>query len=311
MSRAGLILARHLAEVYKGNPKVATAMVGGSISRGYADEYSDLEIGLFWTQQPSEAERTAIASHVSADILSLTTAEAGEPAWWGNEHYGVEKVVIDGRPSTGSVMVSIHHLLAESVEQWLTDVLERYDTSSQKQELVAAIHDAAPLVREELLRSWQKRTALYPAELARRIIRENLWFGPWFWPGAYAQRGDDLVLRQHFIWMVHSMLKLLAALNRIYYRSTEHKWMDYLILDMAIAPEDLAARIKQALRADPSAAEQQLYRLIGEILTLVEQHMPAVSASFEGDERPWVNLAWARERWKSQTPYSLLQKIEP
>jgi hypothetical protein len=311
MSRAGLILAHHLALAYQDNPKLATAMVGGSVSRGYADEYSDLEIGIFWTEEPTEDERTAAARQIRADILSLRTAEESEPAWWGNEHYGVEAVVIDGRPYTGSLMVSIHHLLAESVELWLADVLDHYDTSIQKQELVAAIHDAAPLVHEELLRTWQRRTSAYPPELARRIIRENLWFGPWFWPGAYAQRGDDLVLHQHLIWIAQSMLKLLAALNRMYYRSTEHKWMDQLIREMAIAPVDLAARIKQALRAVPAEAEHQLHQLIDETLALVEQHMPEVDASFEGDERPWVNLAWARDRWKLHAPYSLLQKIEP
>ena len=47
VSKGGLALAQHIAPVYGDNPKVRVVMVGGSVARGCADQYSDLEIGVF------------------------------------------------------------------------------------------------------------------------------------------------------------------------------------------------------------------------------------------------------------------------
>lgn len=310
ISQAGLRLARHLAPAYLDNPKVSAAIAGGSVARGSADVYADLEIGVFWREPPLEHERTAVLARIGGALLSITTADAYAPVWSGNEHYGVEAVVIDGRRYTGTLMISVQHLLVETVETWLADVLARFDTSMEKQELVAAIHDAVPLGGAQLVQRWHAQTAVYPDELARRIIRDNLWFGPWFWPGAYAQRGDALVLHQHLVWMAQALLKLLAALNRIYYRSSEHKWMDRLIDELRTAPPNLAARLKHALQAEPAEGEQQLHALIDETIALVEAQVPDVDQPYPGDEHPWVNLAWARERWQPRPPYTLLGKLQ-
>jgi hypothetical protein len=45
VSKGGLALAQYIAPVYADNPKVRVVMVGGSVSRGCADQYSDLEKG--------------------------------------------------------------------------------------------------------------------------------------------------------------------------------------------------------------------------------------------------------------------------
>jgi hypothetical protein len=50
VSKGGLALAQHIAPVYFDNPKVRVVMVGGSVSRGCADQYSDLDIGVFWAE---------------------------------------------------------------------------------------------------------------------------------------------------------------------------------------------------------------------------------------------------------------------
>src|SRR5690349_7308634 len=57
-----LALARRVAAHYSDNPKVAAVIVGGSVSRGHADRYSDIEIGAFWHQPPIDAERLAAAT---------------------------------------------------------------------------------------------------------------------------------------------------------------------------------------------------------------------------------------------------------
>jgi hypothetical protein len=38
--------------------------------------------------------------------------------------------------------------------------------------------------------------------------------------------------------------------------------------------------------------------------------VPDVDQPYPGDEHPWVNLAWARERWQPRPPYTLLGKLQ-
>lgn len=308
VSRGGLALARHIAPAYSDNPKVRAVLVGGSVSRGWADEYSDLEIGVLWSEPPTDEERRGAIARTGGELWSLPPADDRD-GWAAGDHYGIARATMGGHEYTGTSMVSAHHLAVSTVETWLSDALERYDTGLEKQELLSAIQHGVPLHGEDLLGFWKLRTESYPDELARRIIRENIYFGPWFPADAYASRGDALVLHQHFIWAEQSILRVLAALNRIYYRSVEHKWMGYLIAEMSIAPRDLAARMERVLRADLATGERELRDLMRETIDLVAARMPEADHSFPGDRHPEVGLAWARRRWEPDTPYSLMRSI--
>jgi predicted nucleotidyltransferase len=57
VSQGGLAIANQIAAAYRDNPNVLVVMVSGSVARGHADSYSDLEIGIFWTHPPSDDER--------------------------------------------------------------------------------------------------------------------------------------------------------------------------------------------------------------------------------------------------------------
>lgn len=86
-----------------------------------------------------------------------------------------------------------------------------------------------------------------------------------------AARNDLLVLYEIF---VETGRKLLG-LNRIYLPSPGYlKSMDETIGLMAIKPADLAARLKQAFRIEPTAAVGALEELIEETLALVGTHVP-------------------------------------
>ncbi len=149
------------------------------MSRGWADEYSDLEIGVFWSEPPTDEERREAIARAGGELWSLSPADDGD-GWAAGDHYGIGRVTIGGREYVGTSMVSAHHLTTATVETWLSDALERYDTGPEKQELLSAIRHGIPLHGEDLLGAWKLRAQRYPGELARRIIRENIYFGPWF-----------------------------------------------------------------------------------------------------------------------------------
>jgi len=308
VSQGGLAIANQIAAAYRDNPNVLVVMVSGSVARGHADTYSDLEIGVFWIQPPSDDERKTAIARTGGEVWSFTSYQT-EPEIVAHEQYGLSEMVIAGQPYIGSLMVSTNHLTRNGMERCLADVLEHADTALDKQTLIAAVQDASPLYGDALLRAWQARASVYPDRLAIKIIQENLWCGPWCIPQAYAERDDTLVLYQHFIWMQQSILKILAGLNRVYYRSEEYKWLDAMISRFPSAPPDLADRMKQAFREDPAIGVRHMLELIRETVRLVEQQEPEVNRVRLFAANPEVTTIWALQRWEPAAPYTLMQAV--
>jgi len=308
LSQAGLAIVRQIAAVYRTNPNVQAVMLSGSVARGYADHYSDLEIGVFWAIPPTDMERTTLITQIGGDLWSLTSYTTN-PEWVASEHYGLSSVEINGHTQTGLVMVDTKHATLPFLERCFRDVLEQFDTSLPKQIFIGAIQDGLALYGEALLAQWQARAQQYPDRLAIKMIQENLWCGPWFIPQAYVERDDLLVLYQHVIWMQQSILKILAGLNHCYYPSAEHKWMDALITRFRLVPFNLAARLKQVFREPPAEGMRQMLELVHETVALVEQHCPEVDQIAMFAEHPEVTTTWAYRRWEPPTPYSLLQAV--
>jgi predicted nucleotidyltransferase len=74
-------VAQRLAPIYAANPRVAAVMLGGSTARGHADRFSDIEIGVFWHQPPTGAERRAAVDQARADLLRLYPYDPIEEVW--------------------------------------------------------------------------------------------------------------------------------------------------------------------------------------------------------------------------------------
>ena len=302
-SRGGLALAKHIASFYTDYSNASVILAGGSVSRGCADEYSDLEIGIFWAERPSVSVRQAAIKKIGGELWSLSESS-------GNETWGLNGVTVNGKCYVGRLMVSTIHLTVAETEACLSDVIDCYNTDIDMQGLVFAIQHGIPLHGATMLEGWQTKASAYPDELARRMVRENLWMGPWFCPEQYIGRDDLLVLYHHYIQIEQGILKVLSGLNRVYYPTHFTKWMDWLIRQMAIAPPDLSSRLKSIFQLDAESAWNELKALVFETLCLVGRHMPDVDTPVPGEQHPpHVNMAWAKKRWIPHSPYSLMQNI--
>jgi hypothetical protein len=301
-------VAKHLASYYQGNLQVKAVLIGGSVSRNWADGYSDLELGVFWDRPPSDRERRAVIEQVGGELWMFHPYRH-DSEWVINEHWGLEQVKLGSESYSGTSMISINHFTVSAMEQCLADVVEQYDTSLKKQVLIAAIQNGISIHGTEVLQRWQMKAASFPDELAIKIVQENLYFGPWFCPEAYAGRDDILVLFQHFIWVQQCILRVLAALNRVYYISSEHKWMNAFAATMPIVPPDLSSRMKQVFRIDAIEGWYLLKALIYETIDLVEEHLPAVNTISLFKEHPEVNTTWARKRWETHHSYTLFSNV--
>jgi hypothetical protein len=307
-SKGGAVVAEHIASYYRENPHVKAVLIGGSVSRNWADVYSDLELGIFWDRPPSDRERRAVIEQVGGELWMFHSYRH-DSEWVTNEHWGLEQVNLGSQPYSGTSMISTNHFAVSAMEQCLVDVVERYDTALKKQVLIAAIQNGIPLYGTELLQRWQIKAASFPDELAIKIVQENLFMGPWFCPEAYIGRDDFLVLFQHYVWAEQCILRVLAALNRVYYISSEHKWMDAFAATMSIVPPDLSSRMKHVFRADDMEGWHLLKALIYETIDLVDEHLAAVNTVSMFEEHPEVNTTWARKRWETHHSYTLFNNV--
>lgn len=71
INKAGVALGRRVAEAYAANPQVRAVMLSGSFGLGAADEYSDLDIGVFWSASPSDEDRKAAVERLGGDLWSF------------------------------------------------------------------------------------------------------------------------------------------------------------------------------------------------------------------------------------------------
>ena len=261
-SRRLLTLARGITAAYAANPEVAAVLVGGSVARGHADRWSDLELGVFWVAVPTEPARAAAASAAGAtdrcEYPDATLPEARE------EDYLI-----------GGVKVDVVHLTVEAGDRVIGDVTERGDAGVAKQILVSTVRHGIPLHGAALLAAWRARTVAYPDGLARAMVEQHLALGPHWWLEMLVERDDLPYLYDLLCRAEHSVLGALCGLNRVYVPSTTLKWTERVAGDLTVAPPDLAGRLKRVFRAEPREGVQEARRLIEETVALVEAHLPA------------------------------------
>ena len=263
-SRWRLTLAQRIAQAYAQDPNVDAVAVLGSVSRGCADRFSDIELGVFWSEPPSEREREAVVERVGGTDWRPSPYNQQIEGW--EEEYHLDGVKID--PG---------HFVTQTMERLIADVVDRHDVSLSKQNSVSAIQHDIPLHGGAVIERWQSKAASYPAELARAMVRQYLWFSPFWMLEMLAERDDFLLLCHNFCAIERQLLLVLMGLNRIYYPG--HKWIHHLIGELRVAPPDLSRRLQGVLRGDLTTSVKELCTLIEETFALVDQQMPDVHTS--------------------------------
>jgi|SRR5215472_2770950 len=236
-------LARRVADAFP--PEVMEVVVTGSVSRGVADELSDVEM-LVVTEEPVSLER--------AFELAAAAGLQERDSW--------------GDPATPTRRVC-GYLERVSIETiwWSRELAEQHFDSPGSDQ--ALLHGVA-LRTSGLLERWQERLAVYPDELAAERIETaaERWGG--FAPSAILTiaRPDTALARAE--WLVDSAQRILAivfALN--HERQPTAKRLAANVAPLAVTPERLAERIEESLaETDPRCALRGMAELQLETVNL-------------------------------------------
>ena len=257
-------LAQQIASHSHANPKVAAVLVEGSAARDDADHFSDIDLAVFWAEPPTAQERRDIVTRAGRRDRHPSSSHREEAGW-------------ETRNVREGVAIDIRHTTVAATESILAAVLEHADPSLSKQQLLAALRSALPLVNPTLITRWQQQAAAYPHALAVAMVRKRLRFRPAWEQEQLASRNNVLVLYDSFCTAQKQLLLVLLGLNRLYYPGW--RWMDRLIDQLQVTPPNLSLRLKQLfaiVSIDPLASVYQFHDLIEETFRLVETHLGEV-----------------------------------
>jgi predicted nucleotidyltransferase len=205
-------------------PEAIEVILTGSVSRGVADDVSDIEMLVVTEDQ-------------------ITLQEAFELA----RRAGLEERGSWGDPATPTRRV-FGYLDGQSVETiwWSRELAEELFATGGSAEALA---NGVPLRTSGLLAGWQARLGDYPDDLAAERIEKaaERWGG--FSPAALltVAREDDAALAR-LEWLVDSAQRVLVivfALNHVHQPTT--KRLAARVEPLATKPERLAERIDEAL----------------------------------------------------------------
>lgn len=249
-------LGAALAE--KGN---CEACITGSVARGVADRFSDIELRLLvddlaapamYEQQLRSAG--AVVDPVSASWNGMITTKSWyrgvfiEAAWqtWQGLVQSLEPVL--------SAQTSDHWAL---VEAW-------------------HMHHALPLRASPQLQGWQRRLATYSAALQPLLVEcaTAMWSQPhWYplspinmWPLAY--RNVTMGLSGKLTQEVEPVLRLLFAINQQW--EPDYKWLAFERERLRLTLPNLHDRVNAIFQADaPTESVRRCLQLIADVLELV------------------------------------------
>jgi hypothetical protein len=215
-------------------PVVQEVVLTGSVSRGVADAFSDIEMLIVTTEQLELAEcfehaRKAGLGGVdtwgpqgtaTSRVFGYYDGVPIELVWWSHDHAeGSVAAVVAGEPSS----------------------------------VAEALANAEALRTMGLLEAWQERLGAYPDELAAaRIEAAALTWGGYAPAGilTIVRPGERLALVERLLDDATRALRIVYALNRVWEPTS--KRLAARLEPLPVKPERLAERIDEAL-TEPDA----------------------------------------------------------
>ncbi len=251
-----LNFARRLAEKICQVPGVLAIMVGGSVARGWADEYSDLELPIFWETLPDDSVRLALVQALGAEFLHSYNGPALE-----------DQLLLDG------FQFDLWHNTVAGEEATFKGVLEEHSTDLGDSNFMDTVRACIPLHGAEIIQGWKNRASDYPPGLAVAFIKERM---PNFNTGQLhlaGQRNNPTEFYYYLCRLQQEAFLVLLALNRHYFPT--YKWMYRVIEDLQVKPAHAGDRLRSLFGMPYGEAANGMQRFLIEMLDLVDQqHLP-------------------------------------
>jgi len=249
--------AQRIAALYAAQQDVEAVLVGGSVARGCADRFSDVEIGVFWRELPPPSVHEALMQQARGQNWQL---DLFDPA--------IEEVQYEEYAVSGLKM-DMRHMTVAGMERVLTAVVDNADSDEGRQGIVYVARHGLALYGGTLLDAWRQKTGSYPDALAHAMAHRSLDLPPWDYMPLYIERGDLLLFSCALAKAAQAVFGGLCGVNREYYPGL--KWMNDTLQGFALQPPDTAARLHRLFRVTPREAAEAIRQLVEETFDVAER----------------------------------------
>jgi hypothetical protein len=259
-TRWRLDFARQISERLRAFTGIRAMIVGGSVARGFADAYSDLELPIIWDQLPGDAVRLEIAAALEAEFLYPYNGPALE-----------DNLLIQG------FQVDLWHNSVANDEAAIRRVLQDYSTDPGDSNFMDTLRHCIPLMGEPLISQWKEMAAAYPPELAARSIEQAIQGFDLKQLDLGVRRDNPVLTIQTLSDIQSNLFKVWLALNKCYFPTL--KWIFPTLESLQILPVDAAGRIRMMSAAPLEKGAVESRSLVLETLELVEKFYPGVEVA--------------------------------
>jgi hypothetical protein len=284
-------LAQRLADAYLAQLQPRAILLVGSAATGDADEYSDLDMLVYYDEVPAEEAVAQAPRALGVERYQGTSwsDESGEPDARG---YG-ERYFLDG------IECQLGHVSVAAVERRITRVVVGHELDEESLKIMSGLCEGLPLLGEQLIERWRRKAA-YTEEQQRATIEKRWQFFPWWYFQERLATRDATAWRYEVLARsVYTIVGVLAALNRLYFSTFEYKRASKFIARLEVAPVNLAARLESLFDSDERRSTAELERLVAETQALVAERFPDIDLELAWGGRP--TPPGARESpWTSQ-----------
>lgn len=265
-SRYLIELAARIATGYVAQTGPRAILLTGSAAEGLSDSFSDLDLIAYYDRPPTEDQLAAARAWVQATDVRASSNRETESS--------IEEYSLQG------VECQVAHFTIATWERDMASVLQEFDPVTHVQKAIMGLLDGVALYGDDLIERWQARAAAYPEGLAKAMVAHHLRFFPlWLASERWGARDATIFFHQMLVETSLNLLAVLAGLNRLYFSTFQFKRLHRFVGKMRLAPERLADRLDALFTLNPVGAGIALERLVGEVLTLVEAHMPTVDTA--------------------------------
>jgi predicted nucleotidyltransferase len=252
-----LDFATELAERIHTFVGVQAIVVGGSVARGYADEYSDLELAIFWDTQPNDDTRQDLVAALNAEFL-----------------YGYDGPSKEDQLLINGFQVDLWQNTVKEEEAVISAVLQDCSTDLGHSNFMDTIRSCIPLYGDAIIQGWKQRAEQYPDELALRNVREHIAGFEAGQLAVLAHRDNPCVFYGHISHLQQEAFLVLLALNGWYFPA--YKWMYRSLDSMPVKPQRVAERFRRVFKVSYAEAIADTIQVLDETLDLVEQRFPQI-----------------------------------
>lgn len=240
-SSSRLNLAQSMLPLLLQNDNITAIVVGGSVGRGCADEYSDLEIGLVWAQESMPQDKIRL-------LETIGTPDQDD------------SVFIGGKSMDTAFKVDVIHTTTDEIEQALHN-------EKEFEELRGFLWASIPIHNVSAVKTWQKKLHKQFETNRPNLIQTNI--------SRLTQHWDELstIPITEYIQCRNKQIDIITTLIRIIC-FTQHqvghsKWIHWSIKQTNPCFSELPNKLLSLFHHEPNDGFARLQEICLECMDLI------------------------------------------